>query len=911
MNMDSRSHRWFFWLVLFPCLGMWSYLGFRLWSQITASTWRQFALPYLLALWTTTVLVQAGVWFLTRRKSRKLSRPDILGVLALWLVQGAGVLCLGGSAAKMLIPANMEDRSDLLLGFFTLSQPGLLWCMHVLSRVRHEEGTAKSGPPKFWRSLGMLAGIQIAWIFGAYLLLTVGPQAFREQDFPVILALLAIGAVGFLVVQYLLVRLIHIVVLRLWRLDRRNQFHLRWIVFLALPAFGFLLNLMFHQRIGDFHAWPWWALLFLGGMAHLQRGTRWGRFWPLLVFLRASTFPFYAYFALVMAPLLPVGMLLVWALGAGLPIFAFLISFGISLKWLWRDVRILGRIGPRKFAGWLVVGAGLMVLPAVLVGALLHERIQISDALEYGAKGNGKDLDAQFSEATVRRAVKIVGLSDNTLEKQHANGNIPYLTWLYDLMVFKKNPRVGSRRNPKQIILELSRQLDLLGGQAPSNTALSSQAMPRVDNPRRPLRKTAIQFGDSGRTWVDFRTESQKNTSLGEMVFEYQLDLPEDVFVDGFRLEDVKKERSGILSAPHDLAGYELFEYASRSALWRLKYQPRTRGIRFTMDRFWTFDSQRLSIRFLHQGRSVVRWEADSAVLEGRPVMPREFPSLGMVVPADGVDTLPQATPQYHLAFVLDASVSSDANRQILADRLERALGSLPSGAGNVEIYAMGSNGKRLDPEDWRRQYLQGSWNGSFDLARAAKKILLDQWKSNSQEVVGIVAVTDRVDARLLADDLFRFRAISPAFPELWVLGQEERWGCWSLDSESHDLQWRNHPPKPNVVGQIRDAKQKIHYVALGRGAQLIPFVPDSGAKPELPEDPWGRAAAMALSHLQEDLIGVRNQDHRKFLLAKALESGVMARSLEYWAFSEPRDQVFLKDLLKALGYGIQPIPSK
>ncbi len=189
--------------------------------------------------------------------------------------------------------------------------------------------------------------------------------------------------------------------------------------------------------LGNFSGREFWLLAAVNAVAYLLPNFRYFPLQFALVALRAAGFIFVLYFCTVFLLFLPLAVVLIAAIGLGLLLLIPYFAAAVQILRLRNDFTALAAAGHKPLA-WTALAAGAALLPAVVLGSISFDRMQLTAAIRFLEQPPLElNRTSAMSAATVLRLADMAPVSNNRGRSwRHDRQNIPIYDALYRQIVF-------------------------------------------------------------------------------------------------------------------------------------------------------------------------------------------------------------------------------------------------------------------------------------------------------------------------------------------------------------------------------------------------------------------------------------------------------------------------------------------
>jgi Vault protein inter-alpha-trypsin domain len=272
--------------------------------------------------------------------------------------------------------------------------------------------------------------------------------------------------------------------------------------------------------LGNFSGREFWVLAAVNALVYLLPNFPYYPLQFMFVALRAAGLIFVLYFCTVFLLFLPLAVILIAAIGLGFLLLVPYFAAAVQILRLRNDFTALAAAG-RKSLAWTALAVGAALLPAIVLGSISFDRIQLTAAIRF-LEQPPLELNhtSRISSTTVLRIANMAPISSiRGRGRRNDPLNIPIYNALYRQIVFDGADLSENLRG---------KMLQVFGGR-PAHIP-----SPRVTASAATLGDVQISEKIAGKLTESTLNVSVTNTgSRGDAEFNATIDLPMGAFVTG------------------------------------------------------------------------------------------------------------------------------------------------------------------------------------------------------------------------------------------------------------------------------------------------------------------------------------------------------------------------------------------
>lgn len=635
---------------------------------------------------------------------------------------------------------------------------------------------------KAWHNI--LAAIAIPVLFYAFGIL-ISPLSnggiFYSQHFFVVMVI--VGTVCFL---FFLIRFIYVLISNK---QIKKEYELLWKIPITLlfPLLGLALNGLMNDLLGDFSSYAFPIIAILNGVFLCLPSFKDRRVRLLLFFLRCTTFTYTLYFFLVVLPFLPLSILAILIVGAGLLLLTPLFLFVIHLDEIYEDLKSLKTVYNKSLL-YLMMIVGFLVLPIGVSLSYKYDRTVLFETLDY-LYSPDYTKDYRLNATSVLKTIKVI---EENKTKDFFYNSTPYLSTYFKWLALDN---LNLSHNKKELIRNV-----FSGGRGyEQSDDLSTVGSSEISISDIQHRSQYNKGKDAWVSWIDLSIEN-KNAPLWSSEYITQIDLPEGCWISDYYLYVGDVKEMGILAE-------------KKAATWiftQIRNQNRDPGmlrylegnkVDFRVFPFQENETRYTGIEFIHKDPVVINIDGhsialgsetstiDKTDLENRVMTQIENEKKEVVyVSALEKRSLPTVSrkPYYH--FIVDVSdvdnLKKNAYVNDIKDLLQRGL----IGHENAQISYTGTYVNTMSMGDrWEEDLMKQHSEGGFFLDRAIKKILFGSYTKPKDSYPIIVVVSGDIQNAILYNNFADFRFTYPEDDKFYCLN-ESKLSSYSLFDNTKGL---------------------------------------------------------------------------------------------------------------------------
>lgn len=558
-----------------------------------------------------------------------------------------------------------------------------------------------------------------------------------------------------------------------------------------LPLFGLFLNNSLGSGLedglfGNFNS-IWFYLIPLLNTVIICLPNRKNLNFILFSYIAKSiTLSYVLYFVIIFIPILPIGMIGIIVLGAGLLTLVPYLLLAIQVNLMQKDFQQLQAVfSPVKL--WLIFIGGFLVIPTVITLNYVNQQKTINTAFEYV-------FYPDYHKTYNIKSESFEGVLNTLKTHEKRNGGffsnerygIPILSnWFNYLVLDHKMINDETTGLLKKIFLD------------EEYTSFDQERPKDKDVVLQNFKTESIYDADSKQwqTWLHLDLKNNK-TSFGVGEFISKIKVPENCLINNYYLYVGQEKKYGMHTERN--SAIELYKSITRA--------PRDPGLVYyhspteVILKVFPFQKDELrttGILFLHKDVVNIEMEGYEITL-GIPNSenPIILSQTGNQIPViQGVDkiNLPVAQRQAYFHFLVDASAHAKEQHTPLISTVEALCKQYPNLVNNAEISFVGSNiiTRKLE-KDWKENYQNHNFSGSYFVDRAIKKTLVSSFEKSENRYPIMVMVSNHFNRAILSNHYAEYDFCFPESPNLYSIKPNQALNLHSLLDKSAEVKQKD-----------------------------------------------------------------------------------------------------------------------
>lgn len=570
---------------------------------------------------------------------------------------------------------------------------------------------------------------------------------------------------GTVVFLFFLVRTIYILAIR--KGEALAKYRLAWKIpiTIALPLIGLCVNggaipvlgeKIEHGGIfGDFSN-PWFFILaILNGILLCLPSLSGRRYRLALFFARAVTFSFTFYFFLVFLPFLPLSVIAIIAIGVGFLMLAPLMLFIVHVRDLYSDYTFLQGSFSKAIRFTALFG-GLLVLPACVTAAYIHDRFTLNEALAHVYEpdySKAYDID-ENSLANTLDLVKVYkdrGAAFDFLESR----KLPYLTSYFNWIVLDNMTLSDSKMQTIEKIFF-----------GHSNVHVWNNDNGERDDVTISDLKHASKYDPAKQQW-ESTIDLELTNHQGDMAeYETTLYLPDGCWINDYYLYVGDRKEKGTL-AEKKAATWVYSQITNENRDPGILFYTGGNRVAFKVFPFADKEVRKTGISFIHKepvklnidGRDVQLGEAGVAhapkVVEANNTT---------YIPAAEKAKLKKVKRRPYLHFIVDVSKGEKKDVESIEASMKKIIAESRYNSQPVVSFGNAYYSVTMsEKEDWKDVYARQDFRGGFFAEKAIRKVLYDSYNNTTDSFPVIILVSEFYENAIINKD---FSDMKFAFPD-------------------------------------------------------------------------------------------------------------------------------------------------
>lgn len=534
------------------------------------------------------------------------------------------------------------------------------------------------------------------------------------------------------------------------------------IIGLLVNNGGFILNRSFGTSIfGNFSSIWFYIIVVINGILVCLPSIK-NIHYRLLRFLALVTcFPYTLYFFLVFLPFLPLAVIAIIAAGAGFLMLAPLFLFIVQINELLEDFNALATTysQSRLIA---CVSISLLTIPTCITIQYLHDRYVLNEALEYAYTPNytkNYNINKQSLATTLLRIRQQKGRS-NSFSEEKSPFLTPYYNWLVlDNLVLSEN--------------RINTLMDIFLGKSEKEQVPTIQTISKVK-----ISKIAsvTKFDQAQQAWIsniDLELTNPEKANLES--YETEFILPEGCWISNFYLNIGNRKEYGILAE-------------KKAALWvfsQIRNENRDPGIlyyltgnkiAFKVFPFSSLQTRKSGIELIH--KVPINFKIDNKIIllgDSSTNRSDKIESINETVYLPVAEKarlkLIKRRPEYH--FIIDVSKTCAKSKAEYVKRINNFISKNQINQQNIRLNFVSTFNEEIAyTNDWKDKLYRQSFDGGFYLEGAIKKILVENYTTNSSAYPIMVVVSNTLANSILQNDFANFKITYPESDDFYELDQ-------------------------------------------------------------------------------------------------------------------------------------------
>ncbi len=721
--------------------------------------------------------------------------------------------------ADILIPFSIPQwmiNVDIILYPGTFLMPTLIHALFILV----EFSSRKSRSSSAW--LSFLYGISIPILGYVFLQIILPLWKNTENGFDTnaLIVLLIIASVLFL---FFICRGVYILTQLNAQKLSKYTIYFKILIAIVFPVTGLLVNsggLLPIGRgadasiFGNFNdVWFYIIALINGLLICLPRFEN-ARYCLFRFLGLVICFPYTLYFFLVFLPYLPLAVVAVIAIGLGFLMLAPLFLFIVQINELRRDFNALTiNYSRAKLTG--ITGLSLLVIPTLITALYLRDRSVLNNALEYVYSpdyAKNYSIDKNSLTKTLAKIRQNKGRNNFFADEKS-----PFLTPYYNWLVLDNLVLSDSKINTLEAIF-----FGNYNDEKKIVPTAQSQGKVKISKIH-----SASKFDEKQQAWIstiDLELKNPEHTNLES--YETTFELPDGCWISNYYLNIGNRKEYGIL-AEKKAAMWIFSQIRNTSRDPGILYYLTGNRIAFKVFPFSSQETRKSGIELIHKGPVNFKLDGQTVVLGDSSTS-----HSAKTASINGTVYLPVAEkaklklvkrrPMYH--FIIDVSKGRATAKTDYINRIGNFVSKNQIQPKNIRLNFVGTfNEETAYTTDWKDKFYKRRFDGGFYLEGGIKKILVNNYKANSNAYLIMVVLSDTLENSILQNDFADFKIAYPESDNFYELDQQGKlWGHSLMDKPKQRLTLVETIKKPSVYCWPDPIKPKAYLADNGEQSIII-----------------------------------------------------------------------------------------
>jgi len=682
-----------------------------------------------------------------------------------------------------LISSNIPTwaiSDKLLLYVFTFFMPTLIHSVFIII-VRL---TPENKKQKAWLNLLFAMLIPIGFYFFVEIVLPFWkPLGFGfKQHFQTIIYTIAI--IFFI---FFFIRWIYILA------TKKNSFWREYPLFwkipftMIFPILGLVLNnddthIMGNNIFGDFNSFWFYCLALVNGILLSTSGFKHKVLRLLFYVGKSVTLAFTFYFFLVFLPFLPLSMILIVFFGSGILMLTPIILFMIHINELKKDFKFLLKHYSSLILIFVLMFSFLLI-PTLITYSYINDKPVMDEALEYLYNPNYQKK-YNIDLVAVERFTRNIKSNKKQTVFFSSNHQKPYISAYYNWLVldnmtlsnkklnyigqvFFGNKKKPVRRNRMNILTNSTEIINI-----------NTDSHYNVDE-------------DYWTTWVNLEIENNSKT-FRQAEYSTSIKLPEGVWIDDYYLYVGNKKEKGILTE-------------KKTAMWvynKIRNTRRDPGILYYLTAnkvifkvfpFSKNETRKTGIRFIHKEPINIKLDNNIVHLGKKGIQKYvgiETESSGKIIyfSSEAKKNLLKIKRQPYYHFFVDVSAGNKENLNNYIKRIEILLSKNKILKDNKISFVNAFTETLTMNQDWKNEFENQKFVGSFYLDMAIKKTLIESYSKNDNKYPIFIVITDNLKEAIIDYDYSDLKFCFPDNDLFYSLDRNNQLASYSLLKNSKKI---------------------------------------------------------------------------------------------------------------------------
>lgn len=601
----------------------------------------------------------------------------------------------------------------------------------------------------------------------------------------------------------------------------------------------------------------------------------------------AICFPYTLYFFLVFLPFLPLAVVAVIAIGMGFLMLAPLFLFIVQINEAHRDFKAL-TINYSRAKLTVVTGLALLVIPSLITAFYLRDRYVLNDALEYVYNpdyAKNYSIDKKSLIKTLARIQQNKGRNN-----LFADEKSPFLTPYYNWLVLDNLVLSDSKINTLEAIFF-------------GDDNDEKKTVPIVPSPGKvKISKisSASKFDQKQQAWVstiNLELTNPEHTNLES--YETEFTLPEGCWISNFYLNIGNRKEYGIL-AEKKAAMWIFSQIRNENRDPGILYYLTGNKIAFKVFPFSSQETRKSGIELIHKtpvnfemdgqtillGDSSTSYSAKTESINGTIYLPvAEKAKLKLV----------KRNPEYH--FIIDVSKNSATNKAEYVNRIHNFVSKNHLNQQKIRLNFVSTfNEETAWTADWKKKFHQRAFDGGFYLEGAIRKILVNNYMSNSNAFPVMIVVSDTLENSILQSDFADFKIAYPESDNFYELDQQDKlWSHSLMNKPKKRLTVVDTIKNPGVYSWPNPIKPKAYLADNGEPSIIIDGTAKINESYTTDKRNWLGGLNLQGMWLRYQFNGKQSNSAHLDLIKQSMISGILSPNTSYLVVENEAQKSALK----------------
>lgn len=513
---------------------------------------------------------------------------------------------------------------------------------------------------------------------------------------------------------------------------------LRVLFFLLFPVLGLYFNQIEGINIlGNFTHPLFFIIAIVNGLLWLvpMLENRWLRY--LLFICRSICYPYVLYFFIIFLPFLPISLLALIAVGFGfLLLTPIILMFAITPLWL-QDMAFLKENFCSKFLVPITVIVCVMVLPmGILINCTLQKRT-LHRVTQYLYEPSYLEERPEINQKHVEKLIEEIKQVKIAQEMFFgASENVPFISPFYKWYVLE-----NMTLSEDKVTLIENLFLDPENSSTEYNLnewsdGRSSLVNLGANNPHTQNFFVEQEVDSAGvtRSWIHLSIE---NGAFDMNEFSTTFTIPNGAYISNYYLDIEGTRKYGLLSERKSaLWVYQMVTTVERRDPGLLFYGDNPNELNFRIFPFASNETRTTGIEFIHTDTLSFTFDDREIVIppvkQIEQTLIEETNGLGAALFPVHIKALPSVQRAIKPVFVLDYSARCKGNAELYRSQIRRVLDSLQEKIDGFDVLVSNYHTKQYGENEWERAIEKEAFTGGFDLSYPLKKVLLQNYLSDT-----------------------------------------------------------------------------------------------------------------------------------------------------------------------------------